>query len=148
MIIHKLLICITAAISLGFNLSLIMMPYISLHCALFTQTEGKPAKKTHVLLYTLCDNVSALHKECASFDVFFGWSVNWGRLAARWDCWIRLPVKTAHLPLQSISLMSVTGRCSLCRKSWSTGWEEWTGTGLTTITTPLSGISLDRAGIL
>ncbi len=54
MIIHKLLICITAAISLGFNLSLITMPYISLHCALFTQTEGKPAQQTHVRLYTLC----------------------------------------------------------------------------------------------
>lgn len=80
--------------------------------------------------------------------MFFGWSVNWGRLAARWDCWIRLPVKTAHLPLQSISLMSVTGRWSLCRKGRSTGWEGWTGKGLTTITTPLSGISLDRAGIL
>lgn len=54
MIIHKLLICITAAVPLGFNSSLIMMPYISLHCALFTQTEGKLARKTHVHLNTLC----------------------------------------------------------------------------------------------
>lgn len=54
MIIHKLLICITAAIPLGFNLSLIMMPHISLYCALFTQTEGKPTRRAHVHLYALC----------------------------------------------------------------------------------------------
>lgn len=75
MIIHKLLICITAAITPGFNLSLIMMPYISLHCALFTQMKGRLAWKTRTLvyfMYNVCDNVSALHKECASFDVFFG----------------------------------------------------------------------------
>lgn len=152
MIIHKLLICITAAIPLGFNLSLIMMPYISLHCDFIHTNGGQTCSENtctlEYFMYNVCDNVSARHKERASFDVFFGWSVNWGRLAARWDCWIKLPVKTAHLPLQSISLMSVTGRWSLCRKSWSTGWEEWTGMGLTNITNPLSGISLDRAGIL
>lgn len=74
MIIHKLLICITAAIPPRFNLSLIMMPHISL-CFIHTnggQTHSESTSTLVYFMYNVCDNVSAQHKECASFDVFFG----------------------------------------------------------------------------
>lgn len=54
MIIHKLLICITAAIPLGFNLSLIVMPYISLHCASSDKRWANSFGKKRTRLHTRC----------------------------------------------------------------------------------------------
>lgn len=149
MIIHKLLICITATIPLGFNLSLIVMPYISLHCASSDKRWAKKKKKTHTPAYPMYntrDNVSPQHKErllmCSWGEVWIeeGWrpdgTAGSGYLLklricpysqSRWCLWQVDGARAGKAEAQD-------GKSAL-RRAWP-------------ITTPLSGVSLDSAGIL